>query len=104
MRHSSHDYKNIKVVQKNVMLAIIFFIQLCDVKIGLIFKYFVICQTSVLGDDFILGNSGKVEKNLQEGPNLQRCITQDFFMIIQNNRKWFVKISIPKLFHVYIGG
>ena len=79
--HSSLDYKDIKVVQKHVMLAIIFCIQLFDVKIGLIFKYFVICQTSVLGDDFI---SGKVVKYLQERANLQRPITLDFFMIILN--------------------
>ena len=26
---------------------------------GFIFKYFVICDTPVLGDDFILGNSKK---------------------------------------------
>jgi hypothetical protein len=84
MRHSSLDYKDIKVVQKHVMLAIIFCIQLCDVKIGLIFKYFVICQTSVLGDDFISGNLGKVVKYVQEGANLQRPITLDFFMIILN--------------------
>jgi hypothetical protein len=41
------------VLQKHVMLAIIFCISLCDVRIGFIFKYFVIC------DDFILGNSKK---------------------------------------------
>ncbi len=52
--------------------------------IGFLFKYFEICGISVLGDDFISGNSGKVEKNLQEGPNLVRPITLDFFMIIQN--------------------
>jgi hypothetical protein len=48
-----------KVLQKHVMLALIFCIFLCAVRIGLIFKYFVICDTSVLGDDFILGNSKK---------------------------------------------
>ena len=84
MRHSSLVYEDIKVIQKHVMLAIFFCIQLCDVKIGLIFTYFVICHTSVLGDDFISGNLGKVVKNLQEGLNLQRPITLDFFMIILN--------------------
>jgi hypothetical protein len=44
----------------------------------------VICDTPVLGDDFILGNSKKTPRNLQEGPKLLRPITQDFFMIIQN--------------------
>jgi hypothetical protein len=59
-----------KVLQKHVLLAIIFCISLCDVRIGLIFKYFVICDTSVLGDDFILGNSKKTHRKLQEGPKL----------------------------------
>jgi hypothetical protein len=54
-----------KVLQKHVLLAIIFCILLCDVRIGLIFKYFVICETPGLGDDFILGNS---KKNLQKSP------------------------------------
>jgi hypothetical protein len=73
-----------EVLQKHVMLDIIFGILLCDVRIGFIFKYFVICHTPVLGDDFILGNSKKTPRNLQEGPQLLRHITLDFFMIIQN--------------------
>jgi hypothetical protein len=73
-----------KVSQKHFMLAIIFCIKLCDVRIGFIFKHFVICDTPVLGDDFILGNSIKTHRNLQEGPQLLRHITQGFFMIIQN--------------------
>ncbi len=73
-----------KVLQKHVMLATIFWIELCDVRIGFIFKYSGICDTPVLGDDFILGNSKKNPRNLQEGPKLLRRITQDFFMIIQN--------------------
>jgi hypothetical protein len=73
-----------KVLQKHVMLALIFCIFLCAVRIGLIFNYFVICDTSVLGDDFILGNSKKTYKNIQEGPKLLRPITRDFLMIIQN--------------------
>ena len=48
-----------KVLQKHVMLAIIFCILLCDVRIRFIFKYFVICDTPVLGDDLIFGNSKK---------------------------------------------
>jgi hypothetical protein len=32
----------------------------------------VICETPVLGDDFILGNSKKTPRNLQEGPQLLR--------------------------------
>jgi hypothetical protein len=44
-----------KVFQKHVMLAIIFCILLFDDRIGLIFKYFVICDNPVFGDDFILG-------------------------------------------------
>jgi hypothetical protein len=73
-----------KVLQKHVMLAIIFCILLCDVRIGLIFKYFVICDTPVLGDEFILGNSKKTHRNLQEGPKLLMPITRDFSMLIQN--------------------
>jgi hypothetical protein len=73
-----------KVLQKHVMLAVIFCILFCDVRIGLIFKYFVICDTHVLGDDFIWGNSKKTYRNLQEGPKSLRPITLDFFMIIQN--------------------
>ncbi len=52
------------------MLGIIFSILLCDARIGFIFKYFVICDTPVLGDDFILENSEKTYRNLQEGPKL----------------------------------
>jgi len=59
-----------KVFQKHVMLDIIFGILLCDVRIGFIFKYFVICHTPVLDDDFILENSRKTYRNLQEGPKL----------------------------------
>ena len=66
------------------MLAIIFCILLCNVRIGFIFKYFVICDTPVLGDDFIFGKAEKVGKKLQEGVNLLKPITPDFFMIIQN--------------------
>jgi hypothetical protein len=77
-------YEDMKVLQKHVMLAIIFWIKLCDDRIGFIFKYFVICDTPVLGDDFIFGNSKKTPRNLQEGPKLLSYITQDFFMIIQN--------------------
>jgi hypothetical protein len=66
------------------MLAIIFCLLLCNVRIGFIFKYFVICYTSVLGDDFIFENSKKTYRNLQEGPKLLRPIARDFFMIIQN--------------------
>ncbi len=66
------------------MLAIIFCILFSDVRIGRIFKYFVICHTLVLGDDFILGNSKKTYRNHQEGPKSLRPITRDFFMIIQN--------------------
>jgi hypothetical protein len=73
-----------KVLQKKVMLAKIFSILFSDVRIGLIFKYFVICDTPVLGDDFILGNSKKTYRNLQEGSKSLRPITRDFFMIIQN--------------------
>jgi hypothetical protein len=73
-----------KVLQKHVMLAIIYCILFSDVRIGLIFKYFVICDTPVLGDEFILGNSKKTYRNLQEGPKSLRPITRDFFMIIQN--------------------
>jgi hypothetical protein len=47
------------------MLDIIFCILLCDDRIGLIFKYFVIFDTPVLGDDFNLENS---KKNLQKSP------------------------------------
>jgi hypothetical protein len=36
----------------------------------------VISDTPVLGDDFILGNSKKTPRNLQEGPQLFRHITQ----------------------------
>jgi hypothetical protein len=70
-----------KVLQKHVMLAIIFCILLFDDRIGLIFKYYVIYNTPVLGDDFILGNSKKTYRNLQEGPKLLKPITRDFFMI-----------------------
>jgi hypothetical protein len=56
------------VLQKHVMLAIIFCILLCNVRIGFIFKYFVICDTPVLSDDFIFENSKKTYRNLQEGP------------------------------------
>jgi hypothetical protein len=45
-----------KVLQKHSLLAIIFCILFCDVRIGLIFKNFVLCDTPVLGDDFILGS------------------------------------------------
>jgi hypothetical protein len=73
-----------KVLQKHALLAIIFCILFCDVRIGLIFKYFVLCDTPVLGDDFILGNSKKTYRNLLEEPKSLRPITLDFFMIIQN--------------------
>jgi hypothetical protein len=73
-----------KVLQKHLMLDIIFCLLLCDVRIGFIFKYFVICDAPVVGDDFILENSEKTYRNPQEGPKLQRHITRDFFMIIQN--------------------
>ncbi len=53
------------------MLAIIFCILFSDVRIGLIFKYFVICDTPGLGDDFILGNS---KKNLQKSPRRTKII------------------------------
>ncbi len=59
-----------KVLQKHVMLDIIFCIFLCDVRIGFIFKYFVICDTPVSGDDFIFENSEKTYEKLQEGPKL----------------------------------
>ncbi len=52
--------------------------------IEFIFKYFVISDTPVLGDDFILENYKKAYTNLQEEPKLLRPIALDFFMIIQN--------------------
>jgi hypothetical protein len=73
-----------KFLQKDVMLALILCIQFCDVRIGFIFKYFGIRDTPVLGDDFILGNSEKANRNLQEGPNLLSPITLDIVIIIQN--------------------
>jgi hypothetical protein len=84
MEHSSLVYEDMKVLQKHIMLATIFCILLCDVKIGFIFKYFVISDTPVFGDDFILENSKKTYRNLQEEPKLLRPIARDFFMIIQN--------------------
>jgi hypothetical protein len=72
------------VLQKHIMLATIFCILLCDVKIGFIFKYFLISDTPVFGDDFIFEKSKKTYRNLLEGPKLLRPIAQDFLMIIQN--------------------
>jgi len=83
MRHSLLVYEDMKIVQKHFMLAIIFCILLCDVRIGFIFKHFVMCNASVLGDDFFSVNSGKTGENRQEGPKLLSPITLDFFMIIQ---------------------
>jgi hypothetical protein len=51
---------------------------------GFIFKYFVICDNPVLGDDFIFGNSTKTPRNLREGPKLLTHITRDFLMKIKN--------------------
>jgi hypothetical protein len=70
LRHSSVVYEDMKVLQKHLILAIIFCLLLCDVRIGLTFKYFVICDTPVLGDAFIFGNSQKNPRNLQEGLKL----------------------------------
>ena len=73
-----------KFVQKRFMFAIIFCTLLCDVRIGFLFKYFVMCNASVLGDDFFSVNSRKTGENRQEGPKLLSPITLDFFMIIQH--------------------
>jgi hypothetical protein len=53
---------------------------------GFIFKYFVICDTTVIGDDFIFGNSTKTPRNLREEPKLLTHIARDFFMKILNQR------------------
>jgi hypothetical protein len=84
LQHSLLVCEDMKFLQKDVMLALILCIQFCDVRIGFIFKYFVIRDTPVLGDDFILGNSEKANRNLQEGPNLLSPITLDIVIIIQN--------------------
>jgi hypothetical protein len=86
LQHSSLVYEDMKVLQKHVMLAIFFCLKLCDVRIGFIFKYFVICATPVLGDTLFWEIPKKKPRNLQEGTKLLRHITQDFFMIIQNRR------------------
>jgi hypothetical protein len=83
MQQSLLVYEDMKILQKHFMLAIIFGIILCDGRIGFIFKYFVMCNAYVLGDDFFSGNSGKTGENRQEGPNLLSPITLDFSMIIQ---------------------
>jgi hypothetical protein len=69
-QHSWLVYEDMEVLQKHVMLDIIFCILFCDVRIGFIFKYFVIWDSPDLGDDFILENSKKTYRNLQEGPKL----------------------------------
>jgi hypothetical protein len=84
LQHSLPVCEDMKFLQKDVMLALILCIQFCDVGIGLIFTYFVIRDTPVLGDDFIFGNSQKANRNLQEGPNLLSSITLDIVIIIQN--------------------
>ena len=84
LQHSLLVCEDMKFLQKDVMLALILCIQFCDVGIGLIFTYFVIRDTPVLGDDFIFGNSQKANRNLQEGPNLLSSITLDIVIIIQN--------------------
>jgi hypothetical protein len=74
LQHSLLVCEDMKFLQKDVMLALILCIQFCDFGIGLIFTYFVIRDTPVLGDDFIFGNSQKANRNLQEGPNLLSSI------------------------------
>jgi hypothetical protein len=69
-QHGWLVYEDMEVLQKHVMLDIIFCILFCDVRLGFIFKYFVIWYTPVLGDDFIFENSKKTYRDLQEGPKL----------------------------------